>query len=642
MSAVIEMGFSAPSEIQSRAIPAVMRGESVVLAAGTGTGKTLAYLLPVVHKLKEEEQLSQITARDGRPRAIVLAPTRELALQVLGVCKRLCHTAKFRAVGVVGGTKQSLQRETVDTEVDVLVATPGRLALLLEQNRVSFADVRYLVIDECDTMVSDRDFGREVEEVLTPLKRVIAKRSGKTTSGEDDGGRRLQVVLVGATIPGAARHKIGSMFPGVSFVATPSVHKPPGRLHHRFIRIGGEPTAKHDALMRLMSVLLPEEAEAALAGRPAEEPAVGGDAAEGADGDGGEEVASVRVSRNPRANGEVTDKGRRVIVFCNSIPSARSTAHFLSESGLNVASLHGGIPPTLRKLEYDAFLTGQAHILVATDAAARGLDIVGLDSVVMFDFPLKPVDYLHRAGRAGRAGQSGTVASLIGKGDVVLASKIQRAIDEDQPLDKLTGRKDDVEQGGKAAADSDRRRRGRFTSERKVSPERRSDDRRPLRRGASSSGRNVRGSSGRGMAPPRFLRTKANNASDPSDRAQRGASTYGSGGSRSSSRPAETASASSGIGTGSSNGRSSRSHGRVNSQNRRLDDVKGMKRKRVRKAMSAQGGGGDGEGARSAARATSGPTYRTRARPATASSMRSGGRGGRGPRRPRAMKARSG
>jgi hypothetical protein len=118
-----------------------------------------------------------------------------------------------------------------------------------------------------------------------------------------------------------------------------------------------------------------------------------------------------------------------VLVFCNTVPSARSTAHFLGErGGYAVASLHGGIPPRLRQSEYELFLSGRSRVLVCTDAASRGLDFPGKTTrVVMFDFPLNAVEYLHRAGRAARAGRAGRVVGLVGRRDVVLATAIERA-----------------------------------------------------------------------------------------------------------------------------------------------------------------------------------------------------------------------
>ena len=670
VTGVLELGLSAPSEIQSRAIPALLASEvgtTHVVAAGTGTGKTLAYLLPLIHHLKAAEEAAaaaglSAAVRPGRPRALILTPTRELALQVLSVCKRLCHAARFRAVGVVGGARQALQREAVDTEVDVIIATPGRLALLLEQRRIALGDVRHLVIDEVDTMVSEADgFGQEVAEVLRPLLARGGVGGGGGGSGSGGGGTRggfdgprgnsgldgprgppplgspplisqLRTVLAGATVPRAARHTIEALFPRVSFLTGSTMHRPPLRLHHRFLRVGGEPSAKHEALLRLLAELLPgasAEAEAELAAARA----AGGEAPRSvrrqATGGGG--------ARGPPPPEPRAAPPRRLVVFCNSIPSARSTAHFLSERGLGVASLHGGIPPNLRALEFEAFAgggrgrpaggaAGGAVLLVATDAAARGLDVAGLDAVIMFDFPLRPTEYLHRAGRAGRAGAAGTVASLVARGDLVLAARIQAAIDADEPLEGLSAAR---EAGG-----AERRRKGAGGGRRREGaggdrPREGREGGGGSRRAAGGSGERAReggaqarrAPSGPPLARPSSRRAAGSSGPRPSRPPLRGvqrgpwapreggseggreggARGYPGGGRREDFRareggarggsppeaPARVKPPPGPVHSGASG---------VNSQGRRLDDARGFKRKRVRHMRAAAEGGGGGSG----------------------------------------------
>jgi superfamily II DNA/RNA helicase len=169
-NALVEMGVSRPTQIQALAITPLLRGKSIALGSGTGTGKTLAYALPIVHAIKEAERAGALT-RNQHPRALILLPTRELERQVLSVFKKLSHSAKFRAVGISGGTKQGAQRVALDSAVDIVVATPGRLALLLEQRKIRLSDIRHVVIDEADTMLEDADFAAELRAVLGPLQR---------------------------------------------------------------------------------------------------------------------------------------------------------------------------------------------------------------------------------------------------------------------------------------------------------------------------------------------------------------------------------------------------------------------------------------------------------------------------------------
>lgn len=425
--ALAELGIARPTEIQRSAIPELLKGRDALLSASTGTGKTLAYLLPVAHRIKEDEAQKAIITREGRPRALIVVPTRELALQVGSVAKRLCHTAKFSCAVLVGGRKEGWQKETLAKRNDMLVATVGRLQKALDNDWLSLADVRFVVIDEADTMLSDISFRRRAEnssqtqpsksgafasEVLSVLRPVLrsikeaneataalaevtgdARRLALKGGGEDL--QRVQVVLAGATIPENAVEAVRRIFPNAQPVTSSCAHRVPTRLQQSFVRIDGDPNSKHDALLRAITDLLN------------------------------------------------ADSSARVLVFCNTIGSARSTGHFLGEQGgYSVASLHGGIPPKLRQSEYELFLSGKCNVLVCTDAAARGLDFPNAQiSVVLFDFPLNSVEYLHRAGRAARAGRDGKVISLVGRRDVVLATSIERATMEGRDMSSLSASK---------------------------------------------------------------------------------------------------------------------------------------------------------------------------------------------------------
>jgi superfamily II DNA/RNA helicase len=432
--ALSELGITRPTEIQRTAIPELLKGRDALLSASTGTGKTLAYLLPVAHRLKEDESQKAIITREGRPRALIVVPTRELALQVGSVAKRLCHTAKFSCAVLVGGRKEGWQKETLAKRNDMLVATVGRLQKALNNDWLSLADVRFVVIDEADTMLSDISFRRRTEDsapssvrpsqnqssksgafasevlsVLRPVLRSIkeaneataalaevtgdARRLALKGGGEDL--QRVQVVLAGATIPENAVEAVRRIFPNAQPVTSSCAHRVPTRLQQSFVRIDGDPNSKHDALLRAITDLLN------------------------------------------------ADSSARVLVFCNTIGSARSTGHFLGDQGgYSVASLHGGIPPKLRQSEYELFLSGKCNVLVCTDAAARGLDFPNAQiSVVLFDFPLNSVEYLHRAGRAARAGRDGKVISLVGRRDIVLATSIERATKEGRDMSSLSASK---------------------------------------------------------------------------------------------------------------------------------------------------------------------------------------------------------
>ena len=426
IAALRELGCAAgPTHTQVHYIPRVLAGESLLLAAGTGTGKTLAFLAPIAQSLKAaeaaaaEERAAAAAAGGGdgggtlaavrgarRPRALVLAPTRELAVQTLAAVKGLSHVLKLRSVGILGGSKQASQRRALGggadggadaPPVDIVVATPGRLALLQSQGWLSLAAVRHIVVDEADTMVATRGgFLEEVRELLSRLPR---------------GSCAVQHVFVGATMPPAAVRALHALAPSArlsrAMPSVPGLHELPACVTLDVRRVGSLPAAKHEALTVALDELRL----------------------------GGGGPRALPSSAGPAAAGAVR---RQALVFCSSVGSARSTAHFIAERGLSAACLHGDIPPARRAAEFELFRRGDVDLLVCTDAAARGLDFPAAAAVIMFDFPHSAVDFVHRAGRVGRQGQAprgGAVCiAFATPKDEPLARAIERAARRREPL----------------------------------------------------------------------------------------------------------------------------------------------------------------------------------------------------------------
>ncbi len=371
-----------------------------------------------------------------RPRAVVLEPTRELAQQVrlrcckrcalhaltcrtarlrqvLGVCKAVCHHARFSSALISGGgekcapsalcsahvrpltpaRRQQTQREVLATPRDVLVGTPGRLLQLLREGAWYAGDVRFLVVDEADTLL-DKGFGPEVEALLAP---VLA------TGG--------QAVLVSATMTKAVEALLATLLPDARRVATSSLHRAVAGARHRFLPVPGD-SDKLDALRSLLAT------------------------------EGG------AASRT------------RTMVFCNTLPSCRAVEHALAEAGLHTVSYNGDMAGDARVESVRAFTAGGEDgdvlplpVMVCTDIAARGLDFgCSVGHVVMFDFPLNPVDYLHRTGRTARAGKGGRITSLVTKRDRVLADQIEANIRTGAALDELSSSKAKVEASKRAAS----------------------------------------------------------------------------------------------------------------------------------------------------------------------------------------------
>jgi superfamily II DNA/RNA helicase len=283
-----------------------------------------------------------------------------------------------------------LQREVLSTPRDVLVGTPGRLLQLLREGAWHAGDVRFLVVDEADTLF-DKGFGPDVEALLAPVL-----------------GCGAQVVLVTATLTRPVEALLAARLPDVRRCATSSLHRAVAGAKHRFLDVPGDGD-KLDTLRTLLA------------------------------GEGG---------RAMRA---------RTMVFCNTLPSCRAVEHALAEAGLRTVSYHGDMAGEARVESVRAFNAGgdtpsllsgggaadeQPPIMVCTDLAARGLDFgCSVNHVVMFDFPLNPVDYLHRTGRTARAGTSGRITSLITKRDRVLATQIEDNIRRGGALDALSSSK---------------------------------------------------------------------------------------------------------------------------------------------------------------------------------------------------------
>ncbi|XP_031505307.1 DEAD-box ATP-dependent RNA helicase 39 [Nymphaea colorata] len=377
LGAVNEMGISVPTEIQCIGVPAVLDRKSVVLGSHTGSGKTLAYMLPLVQLLRQDEATFGMLMKPKRPRAVVMCPTRELSEQVFRVAKSISHHAKFRSTMISGGGRLRPQEDSLGEPIDMVVGTPGRILQHIENDNMVYGDIRYLVLDEADTMF-DRGFGPDIRKFLSPLKNRAAK--------PNDPG--YQTVLVTATLTKAVQKLIDEEFQGIVHLRTSSFHKKIASARHDFIKLSGA----ENKLEALLQVLEPSLA-----------------------------------------------RGNRVMVFCNTLNSSRAVDHFLSESKVYTVNYHGEVPAEQRVENLKKFKSddGDCPTLVCTDLAARGLDL-DVDHVIMFDFPLNSIDYLHRTGRTARMGAKGKVTSLVAKKDLILASRIEDAIRKNESLESLS------------------------------------------------------------------------------------------------------------------------------------------------------------------------------------------------------------
>ena len=358
--ATTDQGYEIPSAIQLQAIPAVLSGKDVMAAAQTGTGKTAGFTLPILQRLAENP-------RNGKgPRVLILAPTRELAAQVHDSVNLYSKYVPTKAAVVFGGVKINPQMMKLRKGVDVLVATPGRLMDLYQQNAVRFNEVEILVLDEADRML-DMGFIRDIKKILALLP---AKR---------------QNLLFSATFSGDIR--------------------------------------------TLAQGLLNNPVQIDVAVRNATAESVE------------QSVYKVDQSQKTALLSKLVrdNKWEQVLVFTRTKHGANRLTQKLEKDGITATAIHGNKSQGARTRALADFKQGQVRVLVATDIAARGLDIKQLPQVVNFELPNVPEDYIHRIGRTGRAGESGHALSLVSADEGKMLAGIERLIKKQLPRKEVEG-----------------------------------------------------------------------------------------------------------------------------------------------------------------------------------------------------------
>ena len=337
--AAAQAGWGHATAVQAAAIPAMLHGRDVLAQAPTGSGKTAAYLLPLLQRLMQGMAQSAVDEKPRLLRALVLAPTRELAQQIASVGRRL--SPGLKCVVAVGGLSINPQMMALRGGAHWVVATPGRLLDLLAQNALHLRDLQLLVLDEADRLL-DLGFADEVGRLLAavPVQR--------------------QTALFSATLP-----------PGVAMLAEQVLHDP----------------------LRLTLTAGADEGPAAIHQRA---------------------IVVDRARRTPLLRHLIATEGwTRVLVFVATQHASEQVADKLRHAGLPAAALHGQLSQGRRSQVLADFHQGLLAVLVATDLAARGIDVVDLPAVVNHDLPRSAVDHTHRIGRTGRAGARGVAVSFI-------------------------------------------------------------------------------------------------------------------------------------------------------------------------------------------------------------------------------------
>ena len=361
LKAVHEQGYTQPTPIQAQAIPAVLDGHDLLAGAQTGTGKTAAFTLPVLDKLSRTP-----AAKPGAIRALVLAPTRELAAQVEESVRTYGKYLDLNSTVIFGGVGMNPQIQRIKHGVDILVATPGRLLDLQGQGYIDLSHVEVLVLDEADRML-DMGFIHDVKKVLAMLP------------------KDKQSLLFSATFSDEIRELAGNLLKDPKSIQVTPPNTTVERISQLIYPVGR--TRKKEVLAHLI-------------------------------GEG---------------------NWSQVLVFTRTKYGANNVAEYLSKHGIKAMALHGNKSQSARTQALAEFKSGDLRALVATDIAARGIDIDELPHVVNYDIPNVAEDYVHRIGRTGRAGATGQAVSLVCMDEEGFMMEIERFTKQQIPVQILDG-----------------------------------------------------------------------------------------------------------------------------------------------------------------------------------------------------------
>ena len=384
-------GYSEPSEIQQEAIPEIIKGSDILAGAQTGTGKTAAFALPILHRLQNAE------SKRRRVRVLVLVPTRELASQVGESFRDYGSNLRFRVSVLYGGVSINTQIDKIRKGVDIVVATPGRLLDHLNQKTLNLSELETFVLDEADRML-DMGFIRDIKRILKYLP------------------DEKQNLLFSATFPNEIKALADSLL------------NAPKRIQVR---------SSNSTAEKVVQVVYPVD----------------------------------KARKRELLAHCIREEGWfQVLVFSRTKHGANKLAQQLSKEGIDADAFHGNKSQAQRTRALKDFKDSKTQVLVATDIAARGIDINLLPQVVNFDLPYVPEDYIHRIGRTARAGQEGKAISLVSADEHKLLFDIEKLLKSPIPRETIEGF--EPTQNLSTEAPKSRGNRRRKSSRRSKSPER--------------------------------------------------------------------------------------------------------------------------------------------------------------------------
>ena len=361
LKSIADSGYTTPTPIQAQAIPLAVAGRDLQLSAQTGSGKTAAFVLPILTRLIESEQ------KGKRPRALILTPTRELALQVHEQVRKYGKELKWLfSVPLVGGAPYGGQIRALKKGVQIIVATPGRLLDHLRDERIDCSALDMLVLDEADRML-DMGFIDDIRKIMQMLP------------------KQRQTLLFSATFAPAIRKLAKDFMNAPEIVEVAAQNTTSANVEQHIIAV--DALKKRNLLERLI----------------------------------------VDLQMN------------QVIVFCKTKQSVDQVTRDLVRRNLAAQSIHGDKSQQSRLETLNAFKEGSLRVLVATDVAARGLDIAELPFVINYELPTQPEDYVHRIGRTGRAGADGVAISLMDKTEQKMFEAIKELTGNDLAVERIEG-----------------------------------------------------------------------------------------------------------------------------------------------------------------------------------------------------------
>lgn len=349
LKALVNKGYETPTPIQEQAIPVVLNGRDLLGIAQTGTGKTAAFAIPVIQKLNKPKSKGQKRVI----KALILTPTRELAIQIDECFNDYAQYTDLRHVVIFGGVNQKPQVDQLKSGVDILIATPGRLLDLIAQKYISLEQVSHFVLDEADRML-DMGFVHDVKRLLPMLP------------------KRKQTLFFSATMPPAiVKLSKSILFQPVKVEVTP-VSSVVDVIEQSLFYV--EKPNKSDLLFTILT----------------------------------------------------KEQDKSVLVFSRTKHGADKIAKILNRKGIDCEAIHGNKTQVARQRALTNFKSGKTRVIIATDIAARGIDVANLEMVINYDLPDVAETYIHRIGRTGRAGKSGKALSFCTNDEKVMIKDIQK------------------------------------------------------------------------------------------------------------------------------------------------------------------------------------------------------------------------